>query len=293
MPFLRRSGFTLIEVLVVIAIIAVLIALLLPAVQQAREAARRTQCKNHLKQWGLGLLNYESLYGCLPMQGQVPVRSTGDPWSAQTRLLPYVERADLSSLINYSGSSDGQAMAVNRVPLLMCPSEINDHPPSSPTSPYPLNYLMNVGSWFIYDPNTGITGTGVIGMNRPTRMAEMTDGTSNTIVMSEGKAYTALLRDSGLPATVGVAIPTNPSDLFVYSGSLKVDAGHAEWIDARSSQSCFTTTFTPNRKVLYVSGGTTYDIDFTSRREGKTANLPTYTVSTAQLSRGSREHASG
>lgn len=59
-------------------------------------------------------------------------------------------------------------------------------------------------------------------------------------------------------------------------------AGHTEWIDARSSQSCFTTTFTPNSKVLFVSGGTTYDIDFTSRREGKTANVPTYTVSTAR-----------
>lgn len=188
MPSQRRSGFTLIELLVVISIIAVLIALLLPAIQQAREAARRTQCKNHLKQWGLALLNYESTYGGLPMQGQVPLRGTGDPWSAQTRLLPYVERADLGNLIDYSGSSDGQAMAVNRVPLLMCPSEINDHAPASPTSPYPLNYLMNVGSWFVYDPNTGITGTGVICMNRLTRLAEITDGTSNTIVMSEGKA---------------------------------------------------------------------------------------------------------
>src|SRR5262245_60102914 len=122
-----HRGFTLIELLVVIAIIAMLIALLLPAVQQARAAAARLSCKNNLKQLGLAMHNYESLYGGFPMQGQVPVGSLGDPWSAQTRLLPFVERTDLAYQINYSASSDGQAMAVNRVPVLLCPSEIKDH----------------------------------------------------------------------------------------------------------------------------------------------------------------------
>lgn len=85
---------------------------------------------------------------------------TGDPWSAQTQLLPFVEQNALDNLINYSQSSDGQAMAVNRVGLLMCPSEINDRPQTSSTAPYPLNYLINVGTWFIYSPVTGAPGTG-------------------------------------------------------------------------------------------------------------------------------------
>ncbi|HTU89682.1 MAG TPA: DUF1559 domain-containing protein [Gemmataceae bacterium] len=277
-----RRAFTLIELLMVIAIIAILIGLLLPAVQKVREAAARAKCLNNLKQLGLALHNFEATLGYLPTQGDVPVGTTGDPWSAQTRILPYVERSDLSNLINFSQSSDGQAMAVNRVALLMCPSEINDHPPANPTSPYPLNYLVSIGSWFVYNPLDGSTGDGAFGMNRKTRLTGVTDGTSNTLGMSEGKTYTPIFRDGGLPAAPGVAAPSSPAELVAYGGSFKVNDGHAEWIDARSIQSGVTTTFTPNTKILYTSGGMTYDMDFTSFREGKTATLPTYTSATAR-----------
>ena len=277
-----RKAFTLIELLVVVAIIAVLIGLLLPAVQKVRAAAARASCQNNLKQWGLALHNHESALGAFPTQGDVPVGKVGDPWSAQTRLLAYVERDDLGRQIDYSQSSDGQAMAVNRVKLLVCPSEVNDRPQASPTAPYPLNYLASVGSWFVYDPATGRTGDGLFGLNQRRRIAEISDGTSNTLAMSEGKMFTPILRDGGSPAAFGAAIPATPADVTALPGSFKVDAGHVEWIDARSIQSGFTTTFAPNTRVPFASGGTVYDIDFTSRREGKTATVPTYTAATAR-----------
>ena len=102
----RRSGFTLIELLVVIAIIAVLIALLLPAVQQAREAARRSQCKNNLKQIGLGVHNFESSYRVTPMAGQCD--STGDgsttyvTESPATAILPYIDQATVYNLMEHN-----------------------------------------------------------------------------------------------------------------------------------------------------------------------------------------------
>src|SRR5580704_2267113 len=95
---LRRSGFTLIELLVVIAIIAVLVALLLPAVQQAREAARRTQCKNNLKQIGLAMHNYHEIYNCFPISigwNQFNNANNGsqNAWSDKVFMLPFLDRA--------------------------------------------------------------------------------------------------------------------------------------------------------------------------------------------------------
>ena len=173
-------------------------------------------------------------------------------------------------------------MAVNRIALLMCPSEINDHARATAGSPYPLNYLMSVGTWFIYSPVTGATGDGAFGMNRHTRFLDFLDGTSNTLGMSEGKTFTNILRDGGQPNALGVAIPESPDDFLAYGGTLKVNGGHVEWIDARSYQSGFTTTFQPNTLCIFSSAGVDYDVDFTSQREGKSASVPTYTVSTAR-----------
>ncbi len=275
-------GFTLVELLVVIAIIGILVGLLLPAVQAARGAAARMKCQNHLKQWTLAAHNHESALRGFPAQGNIPLGRTGDPWSAQARLLSYIEQENLGKLIDFSLSSDGQAMAVNRVPVLMCPSEVNDRPQANPASPYPLNYLVNVGSWFVYNPASGTTGDGVFQMNRQVRFADITDGSSNTLCMSEGKTFTPILRDGGAPNTLGVPIPISQAALIAYGGSFKLDAGHVEWIDARSIQSGFTTTFTPNTVVPFTSGGKIYDVDFTSRREGKTVSLPTYSAITAR-----------
>jgi hypothetical protein len=88
--------------------------------------------------------------------------------------------------------------------------------------------------------------------------------------------------DGGNPSTIGVAVPSTPAQVLAYGGTFKLDAVHVEWVDARSIQSGFTTTFTPNTQVQYTTGGSTFYVDFTSRREGKTATLPTYSAITAR-----------
>jgi len=128
----RRSGFTLIELLVVIAIIAILIALLLPAVQQAREAARRTQCKNHLKQIGLAMHNYHDTFLKFPgggCGGGEPSTATGNSWvhSQWVAILPYVDQAPLYNQINFGMSHAGYAclnpvLQGVRATWLICPS---------------------------------------------------------------------------------------------------------------------------------------------------------------------------
>ncbi len=200
MPLLRRRmwrvAFTLVELLVVIAIIGILIALLLPAVQAAREAARRAQCVNNLKQFGLALHNYHDTYGAFVYRKGGTSGATGNGSNESRRcgyisLLPYLEQGPMWDRIKGGGGSpayppegprgDGGWSFWNDAPeMLVCPS---DNGVPNNTGPY-LSYVMSVG-----DQTSNVindqTPRGIFGYIRCTKMADVTDGTSNTAMMSE------------------------------------------------------------------------------------------------------------
>lgn len=183
----QRRGFTLIELLVVIAIIGVLIALLLPAVQAAREAARRAQCTNNLKQIALALHNYLDARGALP--GSYLVYPTTE-FSALSMVLPQLEQSNLFNALNFSlpyADPTNTTVMNTSVNGFICPS---DYPNPMPARGAQTNYMADMGSWIVWQmasgPNTGLANpNGVFWGNSSTRIAEITDGMSNTAFFSE------------------------------------------------------------------------------------------------------------
>jgi prepilin-type N-terminal cleavage/methylation domain-containing protein/prepilin-type processing-associated H-X9-DG protein len=213
-----RPAFTLVELLVVIAIIGVLVALLLPAVQSAREAARRSQCQNNLKQLSLAMLNYEDTFKTLPGG----VGRYGCCWGTwMVRVLPYLEQGALGNIYVNSDGNDATGQRYNgatnrqvttkRIKALTCPSDFPNAPLNEITN---HNYGVNFGNTSFFQlPLTvgGVTtsfqgapfsaypgstgGDGPVNAaeartftdlyGRPIRMAEITDGTSNTVMVAE------------------------------------------------------------------------------------------------------------
>ena len=293
-----RSGFTLIELLVVIAIIAILIALLLPAVQQAREAARRTQCKNNLKQIGLGLHNYADTFSRFPPSYCVVPGVTvtvGGQWSYRARLLPYLEQASLKNLVNWNLAYSVQVnVATTRIGSYLCPSEVNDMLRVYTSGPlvgqgrdYPSNYGVNFGTWKIWDPTDGTGGDGAFHPNSNFNTSAFRDGLSQTLCAAEVKAYVPYVRNTTVDPGAAVPSSTGFAGSLVGDGccvgpNVQQNTGHTEWADGLCQQSGFTTTFGPNAKVPYVVGGATYDIDLVSWREGTTATRVTYGALTAR-----------
>ena len=195
----QRAAFTLIELLVVIAIIAVLIALLLPAVQSAREAARRTQCVNNLKQIGLAMQNYHDSMQCFPMSMGFDSPGFGYPepvsYSGLSMLLPYMEESVVFNSLNYSilrgdpGNNTAMATSVN---TFLCPSDPQQGnlPPGQagenyhPNSGNTINYVHDVSDPWGF--NTSLPPfNGVFYPVSYTRIAGITDGTSNTAAFAE------------------------------------------------------------------------------------------------------------
>ena len=193
-----RRGFTLIELLVVIAIIAVLIALLLPAVQQAREAARRTQCKNNLKQLGLALHNYHDTFLVFPPGQFQPlgtnVNSSTNRSCWMQRILPYIDQATLfntfaTNMSGPAGFASNWPGANTILPALMCPSD-----PSSPKNAtasglanqgFSGNYSVCAGSTTFGVDGGGDKLNGMFFCYSRTSIRDTTDGTSNTLLAGE------------------------------------------------------------------------------------------------------------
>jgi prepilin-type N-terminal cleavage/methylation domain-containing protein/prepilin-type processing-associated H-X9-DG protein len=192
----HRSGFTLIELLVVIAIIAVLIALLLPAVQSAREAARRAQCVNNLKQIGLALHNYEEAINVLPAAMMVYAGGNGTQLSPLVMILPYLEQGPLYNSVNFdfpyanlvnNNPFPNDTVRTTNLNSFICPSDRDDPMPSVGGQ---TNYMANMGSWIVWQaalgPNLGLPQpNGVLYGDSATKLAAITDGLSNTMFYSE------------------------------------------------------------------------------------------------------------
>ncbi|NOZ41013.1 MAG: DUF1559 domain-containing protein [Planctomycetes bacterium] len=283
-----KHGFTLVELLVVIAIIGVLVALLLPAVQAAREAARRMSCANNMRQLALAMHNFESTNKKFPPQIMLGKDQT--LWSAQARILPYIEQGNMFASIDFKQPYDnillnGQSIASLRVPTLLCPSEERDEMRFKNGNPYhyPLNYGINCGIWKVFDPNDQTVGSGAFspGVGQGTR--NFSDGLSNTLMLAEVKGWTPYYRDGG----AGTAVPTNdPSEICSLGGDFKTESGHTEWVDGRTHQSGFTATFTPGTQVLCENGGQKYDVDWNNFRVGKSDSAVTYAAVTSRSYHG-------
>lgn len=244
----RARGFTLIELLVVIAIIAVLIALLLPAVQQAREAARRTQCKNNMKQFGLALHNYHDTALTFPPGGFRQGANLGTGMGWHVGILPYLDQAPMYNQFDFNATAytnaTNLAVAKQSPPGFYCPSgqpnkssntgEFSAGIPTNSVHYYgimgPEGAVPNTTPARNYTIDTTATGQGDFSLQgmmprgRQRRMADVIDGTSNTLMIGEiswvaANAYRVWIRGCDSSACGSTKNVQNGINTTPYNGS--------------------------------------------------------------------------
>ena len=301
-----RRGFTLIELLVVVAIIGVLIALLLPAVQAAREAARRIQCTNNLKQLGLAIHNYESTAGALPppfvQTGSGSTVTWSNGWSVHGRILPFMEQNSVYNAINFNlrySTLDNVTIPGTVISGFLCPSETQSQPKQGTNGQFAVNnYGWNRGDWYVWGGfGNAVPNRAPFDVNTSRRFSDFADGLSNTMIAAEVKTYQASLGNcsssgTGLANIAGpTAIPAPNADPYTVapeynSGCSLGTTSHTEWVDGAVNETGFTTAWTPNKTITRQGGTPGQALDLVGIRESKGG--PTYA---AVISRS--HHAGG
>ena len=280
----HRTGFTLIELLVVIAIIAVLIALLLPAVQQAREAARRTQCKNSLKQLGLALHNFHDTYnrfppGCASDKVPFGTHSTGAGWGSSWKvyILPYVDQAPMYTKWVFDGNNSGYVNPTNMpltngviIPVYRCASSsVPDRYASSnnagaiqmmtsytgtagafsntgPTNKVPFTSVQN-------STHGNMSASGLLYANSRANMKDCTDGTTNTFIVHEESDHLRDAAGTAIPGSYTAITSQGPHGWTMGTGGVG-NEGLA--YGGERTFNCSTVMYTINQRGLTNAGGT-------------------------------------
>ncbi|MEN6450383.1 MAG: DUF1559 domain-containing protein [Thermoguttaceae bacterium] len=305
---MKRKAFTLVELLVVITIIGILIAMLLPAVQAAREAARRAQCGNNLKQIGLAMHNYESATGCLPNAGwpaPAEIPSGMNPYlsdySPLAKLLPYCEQQNLQGLIDFSiymghvGKDDLPAAlwpaAATAVSMFLCPSDSEKaiHSVKLPHGTYiseaGSNYAMNAGDGtdayngqlgFMANPNNGICF-----VSAKLGFRDIKDGTSQTLAFAES-----------LRGPCDTVDKTSTPDIQVYRAQASCTEAAASAAEAGGLAAVSVSGWHGARLSFWLRGGAPSGPTLNGRFTPNSP-IPDLTGGSAKLSAARSRHSGG